>query len=88
MNKDSFPGFERRKKEYTRDIHTRNTFGISWGCMRNILVLLFFLILFLIALYLYSHGYVGVYNGENKGIFFMNWNLEIVGTPGFSYNPG
>jgi hypothetical protein len=54
------PNLGNRRREFVKDIRTRNNFGISLGCMKNILMIVFFIILAIIFLYFYTHGYIGV----------------------------
>lgn len=55
------------------------------SCTTWLIILLIILVVILCWL---SQDNFGVYNGLNKGVFFLNCGLEIVGEPGLFCNPG
>lgn len=52
---------KKRRESFRREIKVYNFFGISWGCFRNILIVIFLIILILLFFYFWSQGiYVGI----------------------------
>lgn len=60
---DDYPEklLRRRREAFLREIKVKNTTGLSWGCFRNFLIILFLVILFVVFAYLWQQGiFIGI----------------------------